>query len=155
MFKHQRVDGRVKLLQCQLPDQFAQLYNVAGNLLEELIELRNEVIHPAHLATGTPDNWPAELRRTKARGILQSSEGPGDYLFLEQMKSLRLLDWAMGVVGQLQSIVLRHHGRIPATPSAGTPRNRRKKGSAHPSSQAGPKGAGTDQRPAFSRSAYT
>ena len=31
---------------------------------------------------------------------------------LEQMKSLRLLEWAQGVVERLRNVVLQHHGQI-------------------------------------------
>lgn len=114
MFAHQRVAARVEFLSNgpSLPTQFAELYGVSGPLLDDLkalTELRNEIIHPAHLATGTPDNWPPELQTIKLRGVLQSSKGPGDYLILGQMKSLRLLDWAKDVVGQLKTLVLQYH----------------------------------------------
>ena len=118
MLANQRKPERVQVLISvpYLPDQFVQLYGVKGEILEDLkilVELRNEIIHPAHMATGTPDNWPETLRAFKQRGLLSSTGDPtSDYLMLEQMKSLRLLDWASTVVGRLRSIVLRHHGQL-------------------------------------------
>ena len=92
-------------------------------MLEEfkiLVELRNEIIHPAHMATGTPDNWPDTLRAFKERGLLSSTgDSPGDYLMLEQMKSLRLLQWAFEVVGRLRSVVLEYHGKVTELGTSG------------------------------------
>ena len=118
MFLHQRKPDRVQvLIDVQyLPDQFVRLYGLSGELLDDLkilVDLRNEIIHPAHLPTGTPDNWPDSLRAFKQRGLLSSTgDLRSDYLMLEQMKSLRLLEWALAVVERLRSIVLNHHGQI-------------------------------------------
>jgi hypothetical protein len=124
MLANQRQEERVQVLidTAYLPEQFNRLYRVSGELIEDLkilVELRNEIIHPAHMATGTPDNWPETLRAFKQRGLLSSTGDPtSDYLMLEQMKSLRLLEWAFEVVGRLRSVVLRHHGQ-PAMQQTG------------------------------------
>jgi len=119
MFKNQRHEHRVVWLQSSLPRQFEELYGVRDELLKhlkDLVELRNEIIHPSHLATGTPDNWPDELRDIKKCGLLSSTGDPqSDYLMLSQMKSLRLLEWALKVVGHLKDVVLQHHGRRVAS----------------------------------------
>ena len=117
MFLHQRSPDRVQVLTGKLPltKQFVELYELSGELLDDfkiLVELRNEIIHPAHLPTGTPDNWPDSLRAFKQRGLLNSTgDLRTDYLMLEQMKSLRMLEWALSVVGRLRSIVLNKHGQ--------------------------------------------
>jgi hypothetical protein len=118
MLFNRREPERVRVLidVAYLPDQFVQLYGLTGELLDDLkilVELRNEIIHPAHMATGTPDNWPDTLRAFKQRGLLGSTDDPqSDYLMLEQMKSLRLLVWASSVVEDLRNVVLQHHGQI-------------------------------------------
>lgn len=56
-----------------LPSQLGQLYNVSGCLLDALKD-------PARMATGTADDWPAELQATRARGSFPSLRSPdSDY----------------------------------------------------------------------------
>jgi len=115
LFWHQRKPDRVQVLidERYLPKQLERLYGLNGGELADLkilVELRNEIIHPAPTPTGTPDNWPDTLRAFKQRGFLSSTGDPqNDYLTLEQMKSLRLLEWAMGVVERLRALVLKYH----------------------------------------------
>jgi hypothetical protein len=117
IYLNQRKPDRVQMLADvnYLPEQFVQLYGLKGDLLDDLkvlVELRNEIIHPAHMPTGTPDNWPDTLRSFKAKGLLSSTGDPqSDYLMLGQMKSLRLLLWAVDVVNRLRNVVLTHHGK--------------------------------------------
>ena len=118
MFLNQRKEDRLETLisSSPLPEKFAVLYGTSGELLQDLgalVELRNEIIHPAHLPLGTRDNWPDYLRCVKDLGVVQSTGDPNaDYLMLGQMKSLRLLRWALEVVARLKEVVLRHHGRF-------------------------------------------
>lgn len=85
-------------------------YAVPGDLLEDLrdlIELRNEIIHPSPLPTGTRDNWPDYLRRVKDKGLLTTSGGSAaDYLLLDQIASYRLFSWAVQVTRKLYSAVV-------------------------------------------------
>jgi len=85
-------------------------YNVPEPLrteVHELIEIRNEIIHPAHLPSGTPDNWPNYLRGIKERGLLQSSGNPSaDYILLDQIASHRLFTWACRVTRDLAKIII-------------------------------------------------
>jgi len=80
----------------------AKRYGITGSILEDfkdLIELRNELTHPVHLPTGTPDNWPDYLRRIKSLGLLNTTgRTDGDYDLLAQVASHRLFRWAFGVV---------------------------------------------------------
>jgi hypothetical protein len=92
----------------KLPEMFETLYGVSGDLLDDLkhfVELRNEVIHPHHTATGTPDNWPDYLRHIKDKGLLNTSGSAGDFIMLSQMASHRLFTWAIGVENRLRAVV--------------------------------------------------
>src|ERR1017187_8692990 len=81
--------------------EFIKHYHISGELLAEfndLVELRNEIIHPAHAVCGSSDNWPTYLLSVKERGILNSTGDPsGDYSMLAQMASHRLFKWVVGV----------------------------------------------------------
>jgi hypothetical protein len=90
--------------------EFLTRYEIAGSLLErytDLIELRNEVIHPAHAPTGNADNWPDYLRRVKEAGLLNTTGDPrGDYILLSQLASHRLFTWAVAVTRELYEKVI-------------------------------------------------
>jgi len=90
--------------------EFIQRYHVRGRLLqdfEDLLELRNEIIHPAHVMTGTPDNWPNYLRRVKELGLLNMTGAPDhDYGLFHQMASHRLFAWSIGIVRSLYEAVI-------------------------------------------------
>jgi hypothetical protein len=91
-------------------NEFVARYKISGELLEnfkDLIELRNEVLHPAHVPTGTPDNWPAYLARIKKLGVLESTGAPDhDYVLLSQIASHRLFEWAVQVTRGLYQVVI-------------------------------------------------
>src|SRR6266404_5406716 len=56
--------------------------------LRDLVEIRNEIIHPVPLPTGTPDNWPKYLRRIKHKGLLSTTGDPDtDYIMMSQIAS--------------------------------------------------------------------
>ncbi len=72
-----------------------------------LNEVRNEIIHPAHLSTGTPDNLPDYLRPLKDRGLLQTTGcSDSDYIFLSQLCSHSLFAWAARVTRDLAECLL-------------------------------------------------
>jgi hypothetical protein len=88
--------GLLKLLETR--------YRVGGKLLEEardLIEVRNEMIHPVPLPTGTEDNCPAYLRHLKEQGLLESTGEATDYCFMAQLASHRLFAWSCRVTRDL------------------------------------------------------
>jgi hypothetical protein len=91
--------------------EFVKRYGIAGDLLDnfnDLIEVRNEVVHPSHAPTGTPDNWPVYLARLKKLGVLESTGAADhDYLLLGQIASHRLFVWAVQVVRSLYEAVIR------------------------------------------------
>lgn len=74
-------------------------YGVTGELLEQfsdLVEIRNEIIHPVPLPPGTSDNWPDYLRRVKQMGILSTTGDPNlDYMMFAQIASHKLFEWAI------------------------------------------------------------
>lgn len=72
-----------------------------------LQDLRNEIIHPAHRPSGTPDNWPDYLRTLKDKGLLQSSgRNDSDYIFFSQLQSHRLFAWSWQVTRDIVERVL-------------------------------------------------
>jgi hypothetical protein len=101
-----------------LPTILEQRYGVTGSLLEDfkdLYEIRNELMHPAHLPPGTPDNWPEYLRRIKYVVLLNTTGRPdGDHHLLGQIASHRLFRWAMGIANRVfQAIVQSDPQRAP------------------------------------------
>jgi hypothetical protein len=85
-------------------------YAISGVLLTDLgdlIQVRNEIIHPVALPTGTPDNWPNYLRRIKKMGLLSTTGNPiADYLLLDQIASHRLFAWAVDVVREIYTVIV-------------------------------------------------
>ena len=77
-----------------------------------LQELRNEIIHPAHRPSGTPDNWPEYLRVLKEKGVLQSTgRKDSDYIFFSQLQSHRLFAWSWRVTRDIVERVLQSDPR--------------------------------------------
>ena len=89
---------------------FVRDYGIVGDLLNDLndlIELRNEIIHPAHATCGAKDNWPPYLARVKKKGLLNSTGDPeADYSMLSQIASHKLFAWSVGVIKQLYTVVI-------------------------------------------------
>jgi len=96
------------------PNDFAKMldrYQVEDPLRSDAVllhELRNEIIHPAHRPSGTPDNWPDYLRVLKEQGLTQSAgRAHSDYIFFSQLQSHRLFAWSWRVVRDLAEQILR------------------------------------------------
>ena len=85
-------------------------YGITGSQLEDLrdlIEIRNEIIHPHPLPAGTPDNWPDYLRHVKQKGLLSSTGDPNaDYIMLAQIASHRLFGWSVEVINVLYGAIV-------------------------------------------------
>jgi len=85
-------------------------YGVSGNLLDnlrDLIEIRNEIIHPVPLPVGTRDNWPDYLRRVKEKGLLCTSGDPNaDYIMFSQIRSHKLFQWAVEITESLYAAIV-------------------------------------------------
>lgn len=81
---------------------FVGTYQPADGLrhdLELLYEIRNEIIHPSHLPTGTPLNTPDYLSALRERDLLQSAGRPdSDYIWVSQLQSHRLFHWSFEVI---------------------------------------------------------
>lgn len=97
---------------------FVKDYGIIGDLLDDLndlIELRNEIVHPAHATCGAKDNWPPYLARVKKKGLLNSTGDPqADYSMLSQIASHKLFAWSVGVIKQLYTVVIESDpGRAP------------------------------------------
>jgi hypothetical protein len=95
------------------PDDFGKMltrYRVEDPLRSEaflLQEVRNEIIHPVHRPTGTPDNCPDNLRPLKGQGLFQSTgRVDSDYIFLSQLQSHRLLKWACRITGDVAAKII-------------------------------------------------
>jgi hypothetical protein len=85
-------------------------YKIEDPLRSEALlmqELRHEILHPAHRPSGTRDNLPDYLRTLKQRGLLQSTgRADSDYIFLSQLQSHRLFEWAWQVTHGIVARVL-------------------------------------------------
>jgi hypothetical protein len=85
-------------------------YGAATDLLtdvRDLVEIRNEIIHPVPLPTGTSDNWPEYLRRIKQKGLLSTTGDPdADYIMMSQIASHRLFAWAIDVTKQVYAVIV-------------------------------------------------
>lgn len=66
--------------------------------LELLIEVRHEIIQPAHQPGPEPNNTPAYLESLRKAGLLQSTGTDTDYVWLDQLKSHSVFRWAEGIV---------------------------------------------------------
>jgi hypothetical protein len=78
--------------------------------LSLLYEVRNEIVHPAHMPAGTPHGTPVGMLRLREFGVLQStSNDSGDYTWISQVQSHRLFRWAFSVVEEVATIVLKEH----------------------------------------------
>jgi len=95
------------------PADFAMIlkrYGIEDPLRSDALlleEVRNEIIHPAHRASGTPDNWPDYLRALKERGLLQSTgRSHSDYIFFSQLQSHRLFSWSWQITRDIVKRIL-------------------------------------------------
>lgn len=78
--------------------------------LSLLYEVRNEIVHPAHMPAGTPHGTPVDMLRLRELGVLQStSNDNGDYTWISQVRSHRLFRWAFSVVEEVATIILKEH----------------------------------------------
>jgi len=88
-----------------LPKLLKGRYGMSGELLKDfecLCEIRNEIVHPVPLPTGTKDGWPEYLRRVKDKLI--AVEQPGD--LFAQLASHDLFTWAVLVTQEAYRAVI-------------------------------------------------
>jgi hypothetical protein len=82
------VDGvREVLMQYQLPDELRLD-------IEALVEVRNQIIHPAPVPFGKPE-WPKSLQRLRDRKVLDGPTPQSGTDVLALLASHRLLEWAV------------------------------------------------------------
>ena len=80
--------------------------------LDLLLEVRHEIIHPAHRPGPEPDGTPAYLRELKELGVLQTTGRETDYLWLDQLHSHRLFRWTFETVALTAGVIVTAH-RVP------------------------------------------
>ncbi|WP_129782613.1 hypothetical protein [Peristeroidobacter soli] len=93
---------------------FSEKYAVPQLLREKLAllyEVRNEIVHPAHMPAGTTHGTPAYLLPLRDAGLLQSTKRDNsDYTWMAQLQSHRLFAHAFETIESSASIILeRHH----------------------------------------------
>ncbi len=85
---------------------------VAPDLLEEfelLVQIRHEILHPAHRPGPEPDGTPRYLGKLKQAGLLQSTGRESDFVWISQLQSHRLFGWAFTTVyGVVDHIIAGH-----------------------------------------------
>ena len=88
-------------------------YAVPTELAEDLAllyEIRNEVVHPSHRPTGTPDLTPEYLRSLKTRGYLVTTGvADADYTWLAQLQSHALFRFSFTLIEQTAKLILERH----------------------------------------------
>jgi|HubBroStandDraft_6_1064221.scaffolds.fasta_scaffold03395_13 hypothetical protein len=93
-----------------LPKLLSERYGMSGKLLKEfecLCEIRNEIVHPVPLPTGTKDNWPDYIRRVKdKRVVIEHPEPNTHYTFFAQMASHDLFAWAVVITREAYKAVI-------------------------------------------------
>ncbi len=94
-----------------LPKVLSTRYGLSGELLKDfecLCEIRNEIVHPVPLPTGTHDNWPEYLRRVKDKKLLIEHSDPNTHFtFFGQLASQELFAWAVWVTHEAYKAVIR------------------------------------------------
>lgn len=77
--------------------------------LELLVQVRHEILHPAHRPGGDRGNAPRCLLALRDTNLLESTGGDTDYIWLDQLKSHRLFEWAFETVARTVDLLLDHH----------------------------------------------
>lgn len=99
----------------------AQHYSLPQSLIDELrllLEVRHEIVHPAHRPGVEQDGTPSHLRPLKERGLLQSSGAATDFVWLAQLQSHRLFGWAFEKTAAAVDALLNAHA-VPQPVSDG------------------------------------
>jgi len=88
------------------------LYPVPSALAERLhllLQVRHEIIHPAHRAGPRATNTPEYLVILRELKLFQSTGGGSDYVWLEQLQSHRLFRWSFETIQQTVDVLLDAH----------------------------------------------
>ena len=81
--------------------------------LELLVQVRHEILHPAHRPSGDVRNTPAYLAPLRRAKLLQSTGVKNDYIWLDQLRSHRLFSWGFNTVKQTVAILHKAHQLPP------------------------------------------
>lgn len=91
-------------------------YDIPDNLFADisiLYEIRNEIAHPSHMPAGTLNNTPQLFFELREKGLLQSTgNSEADYIWIDQLQSHRLFEWAFSVIRETAKII--YHAHMPA-----------------------------------------
>lgn len=83
-------------------EEILDFFKVPSDLRKDVLllnEIRNEMIHPSTLPTGTPNNWPEYLQEVKDKGLLEETgRKDSHFIMLDQMCSLRLIQWSCSII---------------------------------------------------------
>lgn len=116
---------RVEMVKIEKTNNDIQLildhYPVSENLREKLkllVQVRHEIIHPAHRPSREKNNTPSYLSQLRQEDLLQSSGNESDYIWLSQLQSHKLFRWAFQVVEETVQVILSTH-RIEENTSDG------------------------------------
>jgi len=78
-----------------------------------LYEVRNEIIHPTHMPSGTLNNTPSSMSILREMNLLNSTmKSDSDYIWIDQLKSHKLFYWAFSVIEEVVTVILRKHYSI-------------------------------------------
>ena len=77
--------------------------------LQLLLDVRHEIVHPAHRPGPEKDNTPTYLSSLRKAGLLQSTDVEIDYIWLSQLQSHRLFRWAFDTIRGTVDVLLRAH----------------------------------------------
>ena len=81
--------------------------------LKLLLDVRHEIVHPAHRPGLERNNTPTYLAQLRDSGLLQSTGNETDYIWLNQIQSHNLFRWAFGILKNTVEQLLRIHN-VPA-----------------------------------------
>jgi hypothetical protein len=88
-------------------------YRLSGEhefCLSLLYEVRNEIIHPAHMPAGTSHGTPVDMLRLRELDLLQSTcNDNSNYIWMAQLQSHRLFRWAFSTIEDVAAIILKEH----------------------------------------------
>lgn len=93
--------------------------NSLGERLTLLYEVRNEILHPAHMPAGTDHGTPIYLDPLRQAGVLQSTNSEtADYTWIAQLESHRLFTYAFEAIEEAASLILDRHHVSPESKAA-------------------------------------
>lgn len=95
-------DVEVILNHYTVPDKLQQS-------LKTLLEIRHEIIHPAHRPGPEASGTPGYLVSFRETGLLQSTGEVTDFAWISQLQSHRLFQWAFGVLLETVGLLVREH----------------------------------------------